>query len=293
MTGRWVLRWKIIDGKKQVKARLVIRGFMDQQQGALDTASFTARRSSQRLVLSVAVQHSWALFSWDIGNAFLRGLSFAEISEQGANDIMREACLDPPQDVYSLLQSTEGFRGTSKHSHLLKLLKGAYGLKDAPKLWKKRLDKFLSVQCGGMQSMIDGCIWLWFENGKLIGCISTHIDDLKGCGIESWQKKLYELLVSEFGKVSQDYKKFEHCGIMHEQHDDFTISITQDHYIKELKPIVVPMEMRKKPEQIVDDALHAHFLALQGALGWCLNTRHDIAVYVGALQRHELRRSTT
>eukprot|EP00959_Pyramimonas_sp_CCMP1952_P406558 8520971-Pyramimonas_sp.AAC.1 len=84
MTGRWVLRWKIIDGAKAVKARLVIRGFMDQQQGGLDTASFTARRTSQRRVLSAGVQYGWAIFSWDIGNAVLRGLSFTEIKEQGA-----------------------------------------------------------------------------------------------------------------------------------------------------------------------------------------------------------------
>eukprot|EP00959_Pyramimonas_sp_CCMP1952_P212429 4444593-Pyramimonas_sp.AAC.1 len=68
MAGRWVLRWKIIDGAKAVKARLVIRDFMDQQQGGLDTASFAARRTSQRLVLSVGVQYGWAIFSWDIGN---------------------------------------------------------------------------------------------------------------------------------------------------------------------------------------------------------------------------------
>eukprot|EP00959_Pyramimonas_sp_CCMP1952_P287065 6003217-Pyramimonas_sp.AAC.1 len=131
MTGRWVLRWKIIDGTKAVKARLVIRGFMDQQQGGLDTASLTARRTSQRLVLSVGVQYGWAIFSWDIGNAFLRGLSFTEIKEQGA-EVMREACLDPPADVFSILQEFKTFKGASKMTHLLKLLKGAYGLKDAP-----------------------------------------------------------------------------------------------------------------------------------------------------------------
>eukprot|EP00959_Pyramimonas_sp_CCMP1952_P179621 3755541-Pyramimonas_sp.AAC.1 len=37
----------------------------------------------------------------------------------------------------------------------------------------------------------------------------------------------------------------------------------------------------------MDDVLHGHFLALQGGLGWAVNARHDIAVYVGALQRHQ------
>ena len=120
MTGRWVLRWKLIDGCKMIKARLVIRGFMDRQQGGLDTASFTARRTSQRLILSVAVQYGWRLFSWDIGNAFLRGLSFEELAAQrgDAPETMREACFDPPADVYTILQGWEKFKGANKYSHL-------------------------------------------------------------------------------------------------------------------------------------------------------------------------------
>ena len=79
------MRWKMIDGCKMIKARLVIRGFLDRQQGGLGTASFTARRTSQRLILSVAVQHGWRLFSWGTGNAFLRGLSFEELATQGSD----------------------------------------------------------------------------------------------------------------------------------------------------------------------------------------------------------------
>ena len=83
--------------------------------------------------------------SLDIGNAFLRGLSFEELATQGKDGsptTLREACFDPPADVFTLLQSYEKFKGAHKFSHLLKLLKGAYGLKDAPNLWKKSLEAF-------------------------------------------------------------------------------------------------------------------------------------------------------
>ena len=162
MTGRWVLRWKLVDGCKVIKARLVIRGFMDRQQGGLDTASFTARRTSQRMVLSVAVQYGWRLFSWDIGNAFLRGLSFEELAAQqggNASETLREACFDPPADVYTILQGWNKFKGANKFSHMLRLLKGAYGFKDAPKLWKKRLEEFFNNH-EGEQSMLDSCVWM-------------------------------------------------------------------------------------------------------------------------------------
>ena len=129
---------------------------MDRQQGSLDTASFTARRTSQRLILSVAVQHGWRLFSWGIGNALLRGLWFEELATQGSDGsptTLRGACFDPPADVFTLLQSYEKFKGAHKFSHLLKLLKVDYGLKDAPKLWKKRLEGFFD-KFDGKQSML-------------------------------------------------------------------------------------------------------------------------------------------
>ena len=68
---------------------------------------------------------------------------------------------------------------------MLTLLKGAYGLKDAPKLWKKRLEEFFNNH-EGKQSMLDSCVWMWFDETGLVGILSTHIDDLKGCGIEKW-----------------------------------------------------------------------------------------------------------
>ncbi|CAK0801215.1 unnamed protein product, partial [Prorocentrum cordatum] len=248
MTGRWVLRWKIIDGAKTVKARLFIRGFMGQQQGGLDTASFTARSTSQRLVLGVGVQYCWAIFSWDIGNAFLRGLSFTEIKEQGA-EVMREACLDPPADVFFILQEFKAFKGTSKLTHLLNLLKGAYGLKDAPRLWKLRLDQYLTT-VGGQQSSLDGCIWVWFKDGNLHRLLSTHIDDLKGAGTPEWRARLFGQLKSKFGKIAVQEREFEHCGIQYKQLDDGSITITQDHYIKELKPIPLTAEQKSSPDDV-------------------------------------------
>ena len=284
MTGRWVLRWKFVDGHKVVKARLVIRGFQDRQQSELDTASFTARRTSQRIVVSTAVQYDWRLFSWDIGNAFLRGLTFQELEEEG--ETLREACIDPPADVYTILGTIDGFRGGSKISHLLRLLKGGYGLKDAPRLWKRKLERFLRAR-HGQQSMWDSCIWLWFKDGRLVLILSTHIDDLKGAGEPVVARDLYEALTKEFQKITKNETKFEHCGIMHCQNEDGSVTMTQDHYIKDLKPIPLTKEQRQNEMDTVDDTLHAQYLALQGGLGWTVNTRHDVAVYIGALQRRQ------
>ena len=68
--------------------------------------------------------------------------------------------------------------------------------------------------------MLDSCIWMWFDETGLVGIVSTHIDDLNGCGTSSWQDWRYKELVTAFGKVKVEHTKFEHCGIMHVQHEN-------------------------------------------------------------------------
>eukprot|EP00972_Heterocapsa_arctica_P011024 1615835-Heterocapsa_arctica.AAC.1 len=62
---RWVIRWRMIDGKKAAKARLVLRAFKDRSRGTLSTSSPTASRVSQRTVCSVAVQMNWEMLIMD------------------------------------------------------------------------------------------------------------------------------------------------------------------------------------------------------------------------------------
>ena len=54
--ARWVLKWKVVNGERIVQARLVVRGFKDQQAAQLSTFAGTTTRWGQRLVKSVAAQ---------------------------------------------------------------------------------------------------------------------------------------------------------------------------------------------------------------------------------------------
>ena len=64
----WVLRWKLKDGKKIVKARLCLQGFRDKQHME-SVASSTASRAAQRAVASTAANHLWHLLCLDISTA--------------------------------------------------------------------------------------------------------------------------------------------------------------------------------------------------------------------------------
>ena len=70
LKSKWVLKWKDIgsgDSKaRKIKARLVAQGFLDRQETA--TFAGTSTRWSQRLLIAVAVQQGWELWSADISD---------------------------------------------------------------------------------------------------------------------------------------------------------------------------------------------------------------------------------
>ena len=79
MSCLWVRKRK----GDEVKARPCVRGFLDPQKRHVSRYSSTATRLSQRLLVSLSVEHHFELEQWDIGNAFLKGFSFK---------VMREMC---------------------------------------------------------------------------------------------------------------------------------------------------------------------------------------------------------
>ena len=137
-SSRWVLRWKEIDGQRAIKARLTIRGFED----TADVSSYasTASRWSQRLIISIAVQQQWPLWVTDISTAFLRGMTFEELA-QLTNSQVRNVAFTAPKGWERYFSELEGLRDFNFTKEVFKLSKAVYGLRDAPRAWRLRLDK--------------------------------------------------------------------------------------------------------------------------------------------------------
>jgi len=101
LDSRWVLKYKVVNGVKQIKARLTARGYKDKQSSELSTFSPTASRWSQRLLVIVCVQEGWVLVSADVSQAFLRGVSFDELAESEPQ-LLREVAIDVPPGSVAL-----------------------------------------------------------------------------------------------------------------------------------------------------------------------------------------------
>jgi len=78
---RWVHTWKLgEDLIRFIKSRITMRGFKDRCEW-METFAGTASRWAQRVVNSCTVQEEdFVLFSFDVGSAFAKGMTFEELS---------------------------------------------------------------------------------------------------------------------------------------------------------------------------------------------------------------------
>ena len=77
VTSRFVFKWKIVDGTRTIRARMVLHGFKDAVKNDSDTYAGTASRASQRLLVSEAALHPvWIFATTDISKAFLQGMTY-------------------------------------------------------------------------------------------------------------------------------------------------------------------------------------------------------------------------
>ena len=140
---RWVVTWKWVDGERVVKSRLTMRGFKDKCL-TMETFAGTASRAGQRIVNSeAALDRDLVLFSFDVSQAFAKGLTFEEIARLTGTPL-REVEFDlSPEDV-DLIRRLPGYADFDPVRETLRMLKPIYGLKDAPRAWRKRLHQVLS-----------------------------------------------------------------------------------------------------------------------------------------------------
>ena len=284
LDSRWVLKWKLVDGKRIIKARLTVRGYKDSQANSLNTFAGTTTRWGQRVVNQIAAQYEWDLFIADVSQAFLRGLTF-EQAAQLKGEVERDVQFETPPGSIPVLRMIEGFEDFDSIAEVLAMLRCGFGLKDAPRLWNKVL--VAALEKAGLQSVKgDSQLFVKHVKGQLVLIVSTHVDDLKGAGLKAEREQLLAALEKEFGKLKTSLNNFEHVGIMHEQ-DPVTKQVTthQQHYLKQLKEIKEDAISIADDDEEVSLAMHQSYMSLLGAMAWMTLTCPASCVYIVALQK--------
>ena len=116
--------------------------------------------------------------------------------------------------------------------------------------------------------------------------LSTHVDDFKGAGEESYRLKLIAGLEKEFSALKVKHGKFECVGVMHEQDPHtFEVWTHQQHYVPQINAIPVDTRALVPDDTPADDDEKQLYMSLVGALAWLILTMPAICIYVAYLQR--------
>ena len=254
MRCRWILTWKPVDQPKAgeqkhtPKARLVVLGYEDPLVHEIPRDSPTMSKLSRMLILQTAASRGWNIESFDIKTAFLRG------QEQGN----RTLGLEPNEELRERLKMHP--------QEVLKLLKGAYGRVDAPYLWFMELKRGLEA-LSFQASPFDPCTFVLTcpQTGKTEGLVGVHVDDGLCCGSALFQDKLKKL-AQQFPFGAHKKNNFTFTGLSIEQHADYSITVHQQQYIKDIHPITISKDRRNNPEQVVTEAERQSLRAIVGSL---------------------------
>ena len=254
-------------------SRLVVPGFEDRAnlEGEIRRDAPTGSRLSQHLLVSLVAFHhkTWSLLSADVKAAFLKGDPFvARELYIGATNPKVGPSIPLPQGC------------------LAKVLKGVFGLADAPRQWWVKLSKSLEAR-GWQRSALDQAVWfLWDgpEREQLRGMIVSHVDDLLFGGDAVAEKSLMEV-GDQLGFRDVTRNEFTWCGKFFQKCADGKVTLSMKAYHENLREVYVPQARRGDVAAPLTAPEHRQLRALLGSFQWLVaQLRFDLAFCVSSLQ---------
>jgi hypothetical protein len=271
VSSKWVYNIKhAIDGSiGKHKARFVARGF-SQKEGIDYEEMFSpiARYTSIRKIITLAAKMKWKLHQMDVKIAFL-------------NSVIEE-------NVY--IEQPQGFEVEDRKTHICKLKKDLFGLKQAPRAWYGIIDSFL-MSLGFTKSKVDSKIYFKVMNYELV-ILLLYVDDL----FLTREKKIItyckKKLVAEF--EMKDLSLMHYFLGLEVWQSPEKIFLNQGKYAVEilkrfdmLECIAMNTPMETKLKLMVDTSSKWVDLTLYrqiiGSLMYMMNTKPDICFVVNTL----------
>ena len=236
----WVITTKSGNNGIDTKARLVVRGYEEENEG-IRSDSPTCLKENIRMLLAVAVAKGWSINTLDVKAAFLQGKS-----------IDRDLFVTPPKE----------FR---EDRQLWKLKKVVYGLCDASRNWYLRVVEVLK-NLGMKISRYDGAIFT-FGKDELEGVMMIHVDDILFFGSKRFVREVIEPFKTKFQISREEERAFKYLGVELKQHDDHVI-LNQREYLESMKVELLSKDSMTDRDRYADKDEQKIFKRGIGQLGW-------------------------
>ena len=269
---RWLLTWKNVEQPapgepdQKAKARLIVLGYLDPQLEEIPRDSPTMSKTSRMLILQMIASEGWDLMSFDVKAAFLQG-----------NQSGRTLGLEPVPELVDAMKL--------KSNEICQLVKGAYGLVDAPYLWYKTLQAEL-IRLGFRTTPFDPCTFVLYDSQgiKPQGILGIHVDDGLCGGNETFLEKLRQL-ETKYPFGAKKMGSFTFTGIDLHQNPDKSIVLSQSKYVRNIKPISIDPKRKDQIEQAVTEDERQMLRGLIGSLQYAsVHTRPDLSSRLSYLQ---------
>jgi hypothetical protein len=271
VSSKWISKIKhAADGSiEKYKTRFVAHGF-SQKEGidCEETFAPVARYTSIITIIALAAKMKWKLHRMDVKTTFLNGVIEEEVH----------------------IEQLQGFEVKDRKTHVFKLKKALYRLKQAPRAWYGRIDSFLT-SLGFTKSKADSNLYFKVMNDEPV-ILLLYVDDLFLTGEEKLITDCKKKLATEF--------EMKDLGLMHYflglevWQSPETIFLNQGKYAVEIikrfdmlecKSMNTPMETKLKlvvdtSSELIDATLYRHII---GLLMYLTNTRPYICFAVNTL----------
>ncbi|KAI7948446.1 hypothetical protein MJO29_010111 [Puccinia striiformis f. sp. tritici] len=272
--GMWVLVRKLNEANEVIRHKARWVGFGNHQEPNKHyhmTYASVGRIETFKVLLSIAVTYKWQVFQFDVETAFLHG--------------------EMDADVY--VRQVSGFEVPGKENWVWKLNKSLYGMKQAPRMWKKHLTETLKT-LGLVPSIMDDAL---FYNSDRTLFLHMYVDD----GLIVGQNK--SIITSFLDRLKNSYKlkvkekPTQHLGYSLEWKTNSVILHHQAYAEKILKAFNMENSNAVKTP-LPSNALHQVDLEsepfdasiMQKAMGYinylAIHTRPDIVFATNLLSRY-------
>lgn len=259
---------------QRCKARLVAKGY--KQRLRIDYGEIfapMARLETIRLMISLAAHHKWSIYQLDVKLAFLNG--FLE------------------EEIYA--EQPLGYVKVGHEDKVYKLKKALYRLKQAPRAWNVRIDKYF-YENGFDKCPYEHALYKKTDANVNVLLVCLYVDDLIFTGNNPKMFKEFKMsMIREF-EMTDIVLMSQFLGIEVVQRKD-GIFISQSGYAKEIlerfgiescNPVNTlvesGLELRKSTNGGNVDP--TYFKSLVGSLQYLTCTRLDILYGVGLISRY-------